>query len=104
MGRLVIGVLFGLVLGFGGALFIGSGVVGGAMGTGIATGLSAGICSVVEAANQSGLLTPDQIEQILTRAAENMQTISGEKLPETTGVAGSVGECQAFMNDLRAAR
>ncbi len=39
---------------------------GGAMaGIGVATGLSAGICSTVQAAVAEGLLTPEQVDQVL---------------------------------------
>jgi hypothetical protein len=104
MGKLILGLIAGLVIGGVGATILGSGVAGGAMGVGVATGLSAGICSVVEAAEQSGLLTPEQIGQILTRAAENMQSLSGETLPDAADAAGSVEACRGIMESLRAGR
>jgi hypothetical protein len=104
MGKLFLGLIVGLVLGGGGATLLGARVAGGAMGVGAATGLSAGICSVVEAAEQSGLLTPEEIGQVLTRAAENMQSRSGEALPASADAAGSVEECRGFMESLRAGR
>lgn len=104
MGKLILGLIVGLILGGVGATILGSGVAGGAMGAGVATGLSAGICSVVEAAEQSGLLTPEEIGEVLTRAADNMRSLSGETLSASADAADSVEECRGFMDSLRAAR
>jgi hypothetical protein len=104
MGKLILGLIAGLVIGGIGATILGSGVAGGAMGVGVATGLSAGICSVVEAAEQSGLLTPEEIGEILTRAAQNMQSLSGETLSGAADAAGTVEDCRGFMENLRAGR
>jgi hypothetical protein len=104
MGKLILGLIIGLAVGGIGATLLGSRLAGGAMGVSVATGLSAGICSVVEAAEQSGLLTAEQIEQVLTRAAENMQSLSSETLPQDADLAGSVEECRGFMDSLRAGR
>lgn len=101
MGRVLIGLLVGLVLGAGGALLLGSRLMGGAMGAGVATGLSAGICSVVQAADDSGLLTPEQIEQVLSAAAANLRSISGDTLPQSADFSRTIAECRSFMNDLR---
>lgn len=104
MGKLILGLIAGLVIGGVGATFVGSRVAGEAMGAGVATGLSAGICSIVEAAGQSGLLTPDQIGQVLIRAAENVQSVSGQALPGAADAAASIEECRGFMESLRADR
>jgi hypothetical protein len=104
MGKRILGLILGLVLGGVGAMILGSGVAGGAMGAGVATGLSAGICSVVEAADHSRLLTPEEIGEVLIRVAENMQALSGESLPASANAAGSVEECRGFMDSLRADR
>jgi hypothetical protein len=71
------------------------------MGAGVATGLSAGICSVVEAAEQSGLLDAAQIEQVLSVAADNMRSVSDEGLQQASGGAGTLAECKDFMEKLR---
>jgi hypothetical protein len=104
LGKLILGLIIGLAVGGIGATLFGSRLAGGAMGVGIATGLSTGICTVVEAAEQSGLLTPEQIEQVLARAAENMQSLSGEAVPQGADLAGSVEECRGFMDSLRASQ
>lgn len=96
MGKLLIGLVVGLVIGAGGALMLGGGAM---MGAGTAAGLSTGICSVVEAANQSSLLKPEQIDELLSTAAESISDRPGV---ERDQIAGSVEQCTQFMNDLRA--
>ncbi len=96
--KMLIGLVLGAVIGVVGAMTLGGGAM---MGVGAATGLSMGICSVVEAAQQSGLLTAEQIDQMLAKAAENM---SGQPLATDTATAGSVAQCEQVMRDLRAGR
>jgi hypothetical protein len=72
MGKTLIGLL-GLVVGLIGGAVVGGSLLGGAAtGVGIATGLSAGICSTVTAATEEGLLTEEQVAQVLTRAATDL--------------------------------
>jgi hypothetical protein len=66
---------------------------------GIATGLSAGICSTVTAAQEKGLLTDEQIAQVLTRAAEDM----GSSVPEGAALVETRAECEGVMQRLREA-
>lgn len=94
--KVLIGLVVGAVIGAFGAMTLGGGAM---MGAGAAAGLSTGICSVVEATRQSGLLTAEQIDQVLAKAAENM---SGQPLPEGTAIAGSVAQCEQVMKDMRA--
>jgi hypothetical protein len=98
MGKVIIGLVLGLVIGAVGALVFGGGAM---MGVGAGTGLVTGICSVVEAAQQSGLLTPDQINQVLAKAAENM---SGHPLAAGTEIADSGAQCEQVMKNVRAHR
>ncbi|WOI58085.1 hypothetical protein [Palleronia sp. LCG004] len=100
MGKLVtgaIGLVIGLVIGaiFGGALKIGA-----AAGVGAATGIGAGICSTVIAAQEEGLLTPEEIDRVLNRAARDMATTADDLDGE---IVGSAAECEATMDRLRAA-
>ena len=67
---LAIGIVLGTFL--GGAL-----IGGGATGVGIASGLSAGICSTVKAAQAEGIMTAEQMDQVLTRATVDMSELSG---------------------------
>jgi hypothetical protein len=98
MGRILIGIA-GLVVGLVIGGILGASVMTGtAAGIGVATGLSAGICSTVTAANEEGLLTEEQIDQLLTRAATDLGgTVAEEQL------VGSVAQCEEVMANLRAA-
>lgn len=100
MGKLIVGFLAGLILGGVGAIFMS----GGAMGVGAATGLSAGICSIVEAAEQTQMMTPDQIEQVLVKAIENMKSVSDDELPGAVDGVATVADCKTFMANLRAGK
>jgi hypothetical protein len=102
MGKLLIG-LVGLIIGaVGGALFGGAVIGGTAAGVGIATGLSAGICSTVTAAEEEGLLTAEQVEQVLARAASDAAAAAGEETPGT--MVGSSDDCAMVMDQLMSAR
>lgn len=101
MGKAIIGVIclvVGLVVG---AVFGGSLVGGGAMGVGIATGLSAGVCTTVKAAQEEGIMTAEQVDQVLTRATADMAAMSGET--STDAIVGSAAECDAVLARLREA-
>lgn len=100
MNKLVVGIL-GLVAGAIGGAVVGGSLIGGtAAGIGIGTGLSAGICSTVQAAQEEGLLTAEQVDQILVRAAEDMAGAEG--LPEGTSIVGGAAECAKVMETLKA--
>jgi hypothetical protein len=101
MGKLLMG-LGGLIVGaIGGALFGGALIDGSAAGVGIATGLSAGICSTVTAAQEEGLLTAVQVEQVLNRAAADVAAAAGTASSES--MVGSAEECATVMSNLKAA-
>lgn len=94
----IVGLVVGAVLGtmFGGAL-----IGGTAAGVGVATGLSAGICGTVVAAREEGLLTDEEIDQVLSRAAADVAAASGA---EPSGeLVGSADDCEAVMQRLRSA-
>ena len=90
---LAIGLLVGAV--FGGALKMGA-----AAGMGAATGIGAGICSAALAAQEESLLTPGEIDQVLTRAARDMATTADGLDGE---IVGSAAECETIMDRLRRA-
>ncbi|WP_335949943.1 hypothetical protein [Salipiger bermudensis] len=100
MGKAIIAILclvIGVVIGGIGALTLG----GGAMaGLGIATGLSAGICSTVQAAVEEELLTPEQVDQVLTRAATDMAALTGNTVEGE--IVGSSDDCADVLETLRA--
>ncbi|MFC3613318.1 hypothetical protein ACFORG_06055 [Lutimaribacter marinistellae] len=99
MGRILIGIA-GLVIGLiGGAVFGGALIGGAAAGIGIATGASAGICMTIKAAGEEGLLTPDEIDQILTRAAADAAALGGNEAPRE--IVGSADDCAAVLQRIR---
>ena len=97
MGKFLIGLIVGLVVGIGGVLL----AAGGMLGLGVATGLPTGICMTAEAARQLNLMTVEQVDQVLRRAAENMpRDIEGAKDADTLG---SAAQCEEILRKLRAA-
>jgi hypothetical protein len=98
MGKTLIGLL-GLVVGLIAGAVIGGSLLGGAAtGVGIATGLSAGICSTVTAATEEGLLTEEQVAQVLARAATDLGGMA-----EAGELVGSTADCERIMRELTAA-
>ena len=100
MGKVLIAIIF-LVIGLAIGIFGGGLLIGASTGVGIATGVSAGICSTVQAAEQEGLLTPDQVDQVLNRAAANVAELAGSEAPAE--MVGSAAECDAVLERLRSA-
>lgn len=98
MGKFVVALLslvVGLVLGLAGGATIG---FGGGTGLGIATGLSAGACSVVRAAQDEGLLTDEQVDQVFNRAVGNLRQFAEGETSDP--VAGSAAECERILGQL----
>lgn len=97
MGNLLIGVL-GLVVGLVLGAVLGGSMIGGtAAGFGVATGLSAGICSTVQAAQEEGLLTAEQVDTVLTRAAADL---GATEVVQDGGLVGSAAQCDQVMQRL----
>ncbi len=102
MAKILIG-LVGLIVGaIGGAVFGGALIGGAATGIGIATGASAGICMTVTAAEEEGLLTSEEIDTVLSRAAADAAEFAGDDAP--TDIVGARDDCAAVMERLREAR
>lgn len=89
--------LGGLIL--GGALTFGAATGLGA-GVGVATGLVAGACMTVESAKDLGFITPDQVDQVLKTAVEQ---ISKDNMADASEISGSDAECQKVIAELKAA-
>ena len=89
-----------LVIGAISGAFIGRSMLGGAM-MGVGTGLSAGICSTVKAAQEEGLLTADQVDQVMNRAGKDLAAWSGSVEPGS--VAGTAAACDDALVRLKAA-
>jgi hypothetical protein len=93
----IISLVVGLVVGAWGGVNIGGGTM---MGAGVATGLSSGICATVQAAQEEGIMTAEQVDQVLNRAA---QDLSGKTaLPDGEQMIGSADQCAEFMSKLMA--
>lgn len=98
MGRILIAIA-GLVIGLIGGAILGGSLIGGtAAGIGIATGASAGICMTVKAAEEEGLLTPEEIDQVLTRAAADAAAMASKEAPDE--IVGSAGDCAEVLQRL----
>jgi len=87
---LVVGALVGPVVG-----------LGGGAGVGAATGVAAGACGAVRAAEEEGLLTPNEATRTLDRALLNLAALN----PELEGNVLPTDEqdCQRALQTLREA-
>jgi hypothetical protein len=92
----IVGLVIGMVIGIVVVAPIATGV---GAGMGVATGISAGICSTVVAAQEEGIMTAEQVDQVLVRAARDMA--GRAELPEGDRIVGSAAECDAVMARLR---
>ena len=96
MGKLILGIVIGLVVGALGAFTFGGGA---AMGLGVATGLSAGACSVLKGAQEENLISAEQADQILNRVNTEMAAMQGVQTTEE--IVGSAAACDDFLAKLR---
>lgn len=102
MGKLliaVIGLVIGIAIGGLGAMTLGAGVMAG---LGAGTGLATGICSTVKAAQEEGIMTAEQVDKVLNRAAKNLAAMSGK--PVEKEVVGSAAACETVLARLREAQ
>jgi len=100
MGKTIITLLVGLIVGGAAALIFGGGaLLGVGAGAGIATGLSAGICSTVTAAQELGIMTAEQVDEVLTKAV--LDVSGAATLPDDQTIVGSTAQCEGFMAKLR---
>lgn len=100
MGKFIVGVIcliVGVVIGAVGGAAIGGGFFAGA---GLGTGLSSGVCMTVEAAGDLGLLSAEQIDQVLTRAVENLSKVTETAQPSE--IVWSSEWCDKTLQKLRA--
>lgn len=90
----------GVAAGFLAGVTIG---VGGGTGMGVATGLSVGACGIANAAQDEGLLTPDQVDQVLNRAVTDLRALSPEIETDAEKIASGSFECDAVLKRFREA-
>jgi hypothetical protein len=99
MGKVGIAIISLIAGALGGALLLGP-VIGGAMaGAGAGVGLSMGTCMTVKAGQELGYLTSEQVDEVLTRAAEDL---SGEPLAEGQEIVGSAAGCEETLAKIKA--
>jgi hypothetical protein len=67
-------------------------------GVGIATGLQAGVCIAVEAARSEGLITAEQVDQVLNATGRQWAT---EKFTDHTPPPGEKPDCEKVVANLR---
>lgn len=89
--------LLGIVIGGVITFFVATGV---GAGVGIVTGLKAGACLTVEAAKEKGLITAEQVDEVLNAA---IQQIAADKLAEEATLKGSDAECTKVVEQLKQA-
>ena len=89
----IAGAILGAVVTFGVATGLGA-------GAGIVTGMQAGACLTVETAKRKGLLTPDQVNEILADAKN--QIISSEHADDSSALSGDL-KCEKIVADLQKA-
>ncbi|WP_170372400.1 hypothetical protein [Ruegeria arenilitoris] len=99
MGKVILGLVIGLILGVVGAMTLGGGA---AMGVGVATGLSAGVCTTLKGAQAENLITAEQADQILNRVNSEMASLQG--IETTDEIVGSAQACDEFLAKLREAK
>ena len=92
--NLIVGVLIGGVAG----MSLGTGV---GAGVGIATGLSSGICVTVKAAQDKGLVTAEQVDEIMIQASKTLG--SEVELAEGDEIVGTAAQCDTFLAELKEA-
>ena len=91
--------ILGAVIGGIATILLASGVLTGiGAGVGIATGLQAGACLTVEAAREQGLITADQVDEVLLAAAK---LIASEEYTGTATASGSALECEKVVAQLK---
>jgi hypothetical protein len=93
----VLGAIVGAVVG----VFLLAGMLTGiGAGVGIATGLKAGACLTVEAAKAEGLITSEQVDQVLNAA---IRQIAATNIADEAALSASDAACAKVVEDLRAA-
>ena len=91
--------LLGAVVGGIACLVIAAGwFTGIGAGVGVATGLQAGVCMAVEAAKDEGLITAEQVDQVLNAAGK--QIASDEYAGQATSTGGHL-ECEKVIAKLK---
>ena len=95
--KVVLIFIFGTVIGAAGSFLFGTGIGAGA---GVITGLKAGACLTVEAAKDKGLISGDQVDEVLNAAVQSIlsQEASGEEAIKEGDL-----KCEQVVAEMKAA-
>jgi hypothetical protein len=91
----------GVAVGIAGSFLFAPALMGAGAGAGIATGLKAGACLTVEAAKERGVMTPQQINEVLATAGKLIASSSGSA--DGPALSGGEAECAQVVAELRKA-
>lgn len=92
-------VVVGMLVGTFGTLILASAVFTGiGAGVGVATGLKAGACLAVEGAKDRGLISPQQVDEVLQAAGGQL---SSTRVEDQSGFNLSDAECVKVVQELR---
>jgi hypothetical protein len=91
--------LLGAITGGIACLVLASGYLTGiGAGVGIATGYQAGVCLAVEAARSEGLITAEQVDQVLNATGTQL---TSEKFTDPAPPPGEKPDCEKVLANLR---
>ncbi len=93
----IVGAVIGAIVG---VFLLSPFILGIGTGVGVATGLKAGACLTVEAAKEAGLVSDEQVNEVLQAAVAQ---ISSEDLPADSADLEGDLDCQQVVADMRAA-
>ena len=95
--KVVLIFILGTVIGAAGSFLFGTGIGAGA---GVITGLKAGACLTVEAAKDKGLISGDQVDEVLNAAVQSIlsQEASGEEAIKEGDL-----KCEQVVAEMKAA-
>jgi hypothetical protein len=93
--------ILGAIVGGIACIVLASGLFTGiGAGFGIATGLQAGACLTAEAAREQGLITTEQVDEVLVAAGK---LITSEEYAGTATASGSDLDCEKVVAQLKEA-
>lgn len=99
MGKFLIGGVIGLVLGAVGAFMSLGAAVGAGAGAGIAVGLSAGVCTMARSAQDLGVMTAEQVDEVLANAVRLFDETA--EIQDDTEIVGSAAQCDEALARLK---
>ena len=93
----IVGTLVGALASF---VLVSGLMTGVGAGVGIATGVKAGACMTVEAARDRGLLTAEQVDEVLSAAGSSISAAQPDAVTEGSGLTEQ--ECRQLIAKMKA--